>query len=489
MSHGSLGLKKGSILVQVIAFMVIGITIVSGFVNWGASSVRLARQGVVKEQALQIAEAGIDYYRWHLAHDPDDFQDGTGTSGPYIHPFLDKDGVEIGQFALSIDPPPVGSTIVTITSTGTVHALPGIARAVRTRIGKPSYAKYAVLSNSDISIGATIVGPMHSNGMVYLVDGVSQNVMTSSRSRGTSTYWSASPAGSQEWAVFSRAPVNDNNPPTGLATITSMFPVGREISVPSVDFADILVDVAQMKTDAIASGRYYGDSGALGYRIVLNTNDTYTITRVDTFATGGGSCRSRQWWNSCTQVANQTWSINTQSAIAGGTNVPFPANGLIFLEDDVWVEGTINTARLTIVAANIPDVGTRRNIIVNNDLRYTNYDGQDAIGLIAQDNFWVGLISEEDLRIDAAIIAQNGRVSRHGYDDCGTHSEKNNLYMYGMFASNQRYAYGNLDCNSVGNSGYNVARTYEYDDNLLYGPPPSFPLTSENYQIISWEEI
>ena len=51
-------------------------------------------------QAFAIAEAGIEYYRWHLAHAPAGFQDGTGHAGPYVHNYYDKDGNQIGQFTL-----------------------------------------------------------------------------------------------------------------------------------------------------------------------------------------------------------------------------------------------------------------------------------------------------------------------------------------------------------------------------------------------------
>ena len=81
-----------------------------------------------------------------------------------------------------------------------------------------------------------------------------------------------------------------------------------------------------------------------------------------------------------------TWSINT---VSGATtllgNYAFPANGLIFLEDHIWVEGQIDGARLTIVAAKFPiNSATYKNIIVNNNLSYTHFDGTDVIGLIAQ---------------------------------------------------------------------------------------------------------
>jgi hypothetical protein len=265
--------------------------------------------------------------------------------------------------------------------------------------------------------------------------------------------------------------------------------------VPAIDFAGITTDLAQLKASAQADGRYYAASGGLGYHIVLQTNDTFDLYRVDTQATGGGSCNAYQWWTypSCPIVANAKWSISTQTLI--GNDVAFPANGLIFAEDHVWVDGTINSARLSIIAAQLPDpgAGLRKNIIVNNDLRYTNTDGQDVIGLIAQDNFWVGLLSENDLQIDAAIIAQNGRVSRYAYNSSCTSYQRATITFYGMFATNQRYAYGNLGSGCTtpnpGLSGYQTNRVYIYDANLLYGPPPSFPLTTDNYQMISWEEI
>ena len=80
------------------------------------------------------------------------------------------------------------------------------------------------------------------------------------------------------------------------------------------------------------------------------------------------------------------------------------------------MDGQINGGRVTVVAAFLPDNPPfRKNIIVNNDLLYTSYDGSDVIGLIAQGSVHIGMISEDDLRIDAALIAQNGRVGRYYY--------------------------------------------------------------------------
>lgn len=485
-SSAALRTSSGSILIQVIAFVSIGILILSGLVNWALMSISIASRSEHREQALLIAEAGVEYYRWHLAHAPNDFRDGTATSGPYVHEYYNRTGEKIGSYALDITPPLLGSTMVTVRSVGRVDIDPSITRTIEVKFAKPSFAKYAVISNTDLSIGADIYGPMHSNGGVYMVSGTAYNIITSAQI----TFNSTTTGFNTRWGVYDDA---DPNPFTPFATVTARFTAGRDIGVPALDFSGITINLAQLKTDAQSAGNYYAASGALGYHIVLQANDTYDIYRVNTAATGGSSCEARQWWSypSCPSVANAKWSVGTQTLI--GNDVPFPANGIIFAEDHVWVDGIINTARLTIAAATIPDVGTRKNIIVNNNLLYTNYNGEDVIGLIAQDNFLVGVVSAENLRIDAAIIAQNGRVSRYAYRNCGGYSVQTSITFYGMFASNQRYAYGNLGgvCTaSPGSfsSGYNTTRTYIYDPYLLYGPPPSFPLTTDQYQVISWEE-
>jgi hypothetical protein len=57
------------------------------------------------------------------------------------------------------------------------------------------------------------------------------------------------------------------------------------------------------------------------------------------------------------------------------------------------------------------------------------------------------------------------------------------ITLYGMIATNLRYGFAYTD-----GTGY-ADRIIIYDSNLLYSPPPSFPLTSDKYTTISWEEI
>lgn len=489
--------KNAFILAQTVVFAGIAAFILSALVGWAGINIKASRSAVSRERAIQIAEAGIDYYRWHLAHAPQDFQDGTGGPGPYIHDFFDKDEVLIGSFTLNIIAPAVGSTLVTIESTGKVIEDPTIERRIRTRLAIPSLAKYAFVSASDMRFGqgTEIFGPIHSNGGIRF-DGLAHNLITSSRPN----YDDPDHSGAVEFGVHTHvnpppaAGINNNfvpaeAPPTApVPNRPDIFEAGRQFTVPSVDFVGLTTNLADIKAQAQASGKYFAASGALGYRIVLKNDDTFDLYRVTSLVNPPSNC---------TNVLNQagwgSWSVNNSQFLQ---NHAFPANGLVFVEDHVWVEGAINTARLTIASGRFPDnPATRTSAIINNDITYTNYDGQDVIGIIAQNNVNVGMVSDSDLRIDAALVAQNGRVGRYYYRPnsnwpssggqarCSPYHTRNTIELLGMLATNLRYGFAYTD-----GTGY-ITRIINYDANLLYNPPPSFPLTSDQYTTISWEEF
>ena len=110
--------QKGQVLVQVIVFSTIAVFLIGALIGWAGVNIKASRASIEREKAIQLAETGIDYYRWHLAHASTDYQDGTGAPGPYVHNVIDKEGNVVGQYSLSITAPIVGSTKVTIESTG-----------------------------------------------------------------------------------------------------------------------------------------------------------------------------------------------------------------------------------------------------------------------------------------------------------------------------------------------------------------------------------
>ena len=488
--------KSGDILLSVLIFAAIAVTITIGFVNWGAAMLSGIRTLQVKEQALQIAEAGVDYYRWHLAQSPTDYTDGTTTPGPYYHDFYDKNDNRIGAFSLTITPPPNGSTKVIITSVGTTTANPTIVRKIQAILAEPSLAQYAVVANNYMRFGSgTVVnGPVASNRGIHF-DGVANNIVSSALATDTDP-----DTGLTEWGVWTAVGPADPQPPTAIAANahnTDVFLAGRQFPTPAFPFSGLSVNLNNLHTIAnnnvvggactTSTGPCWKASGTNGYYIHLNTNNTYDIYKVTALQSAPSGCttdNTPQWG---------PWSYKTLSSKIGTYSIPI--TGVIFVEDNIWVDGanvgqSINTRVTIAAAASISNMSstTGSNITVNNNLTYAFHDGSSVVGLIAQANINVGLMSSDTLQVDAALVAETGRIGRYYYSsNCsmsGTdYSTRTQLTLNGMIATAFRYGFAYTD-----GTGYST-RDLNYDSNLLYSPPPSFPLASTQYQTVSWKQI
>lgn len=472
------------IIVQTMVFGAVAVVIIGALASWAAIIVRSGRISFNREQAFQSAEAGIDYYRWHLAHASTDYQDGTGSPGPYVHSLEDKDGNTVGQFSLTITPPSPGSSLVQIRSVGLSAVDSSYPRTIVSRVAKPSVAEHAVAGNDAMRFGegTEVFGSIHVNGGIRF-DGLAHNIVSSS----ATTYNDPDHSGSDEIGVHTHVKVppqtglNSGSTETNANSIPSrpdVFEAGRQISQPSIDFSGFSADIGNLKTLAQGATGFYRDAagvGFVGYHIVLKTNDTFDLYKINSWVPLGN----------CSSSDSVSWSVNTQT-LQG--NYAFPTSGVIFLQDHTVIDGQVDGARLTIVAALLPDPGaaTHKNMIINNDLSYTHYDGLDSVGLVGQGDVLVGMVSDDDLKIDGALMAQNGRVGRPSYSNNGsnncTYKNRSTITLYGMIASYSRYGFAYTN-----GTGYSI-RDINYDANLLYAPPPSFPLTSDQYQILSWQE-
>lgn len=473
--------QSGQLALFVLLLGAVAIVILSGFVIWADSQLKTAKRSGDQSIAFRIAEAGIDYYRWHLAHSPADFQDGTGQPGPYSHDYKDKDGNIIGQFILEITPPAQGSSVATIQSTGKISANPDIEKIIKVTMARESLVRFAAVSNTDIYFppGTEVFGPVHSNGGVHF-DGIAHNIVTSART----SYNDPEHSGNEEFGVHTHVTPEDPMPPAAVPNRPDVFMAGRQFPVPAVDFTGLTANIATIKSTAQSGGRYIGpvNGNFFGYHIVLKTDDTFDLYKVKKLVDPPNGCievLGQQNWGS--------WSIEDEDFVQ---NYPFPANGTVFVEDFLWIDGQIDGARLTIAAGLLPENPSKyKDIMVNKDLLYTNYDGTDVIGLIAQGDFTVGWVSEDDLRIDAAIVSQNRRIGRNYYRPaennqprCSPYDVRSVITMYGIIASYDEYGMSYSD-----GTGYQQ-RNIIYDPNLLFNPPPNFPSGSQ-YNQISWEEV
>ena len=413
-----------------------------------------------RELALQIAEAGVNYYQWHLAHFSTDYQDGTGAAGPYVHPYVDTDtGATIGQFSLTITPPATGSTIVLIQSTGWTTANPSVTRTVTARYGIPSLALYSFLSNDIIWIGntETINGKMQSNGGIRF-DGTANAPIMSAKSTYTCDTNQGSPCPHTENGVWGSA----------SATTKSFW----QFPVSAVDFSALTSNLSTLKASAQASGMYLPPSNANGYSLVFNSAGTVSVYKVTSLV----SEPSGYDVNGLAHNENIDYSARTLQY-----TVAIPSNGIIYVEDDVWVEGTVH-GRAMVAAAKLPySPSSAPTIYIPDDIVYTAKNGTDVLGLLAQDDVVVTYNAPTSLEVDAAMIAQNGSAQFFDYNGM----VKSDITVYGSIMTFGQWTWSWVNGSGSIVSGYTTTSD-TYDNNLLYGPPPGFPLSSSGYQQLSW---
>jgi len=483
--------RRGSALAYALIMMAVVSIILVSILQYISSQLKFSLYRGDKEQAFQVAESGMYFYRWYLAHSVSgktaqqikDFWTGGnpyGVGTPYEAEFFDPEGGAIGKYQIQVQPPDVDSTIVMVKSTGWTYKEPNAKRVVQARFRRPSWSEYAVAANDVMRFGAGTqgYGKIHSNNGIRF-DGMAYNIVSSSMDE----YDDPDHSGGNEFGVHTHISPVDPLPPSAIPQRTDVFQAGRQFPMPTIDFNGVISDLNNMKTESrkpngtllnscTSTGCYFNETGG-GRRIIFKNNGTFDMCTVNAYNSVSYSISKYK------KVSNPNQTCNDCSGQCL-VNYSIPNKGVIFVEDNIWVEGTINNARVTVVAANLLG-GTKANVYIgNNSLLYTNFDGKDIIGLIAQKNISVIRDSQNNLTIDAALLAQSGRVGRdyyrsHFYD-------KNSITVNGSIATNLRYGFAYTD-----GTGYDT-RILNFDNNLLYFPPPYFP-TGTEYSIDLWDEL
>jgi len=426
-------------------------------------------------KALALAEEGLEYYRWHLSHFPTDLQNGTGAAGPYVITEPDPEGGDAGTVSLAIG----GSqscgqiTSVNIAATGVPADGSGASKTISARYAQPSVANYSYILNDSVWAGSDriINGPYHSNGGIRM-DGTTNAPVTSSLS---------------SWLCTSDFGCSPNSSKAGV------FGSGANSSLwsypsPQVDFAGIAADFTSLKTKAqnnngIVLLRYSsGSSGNStyyrGYHLIFNSNGTVTIKKVSATAS-----LTVQPVNASDPTTDHT-VITSESAYQTKT-IPSSC-GLIFVEDNAWIEGVI-PSKVTVVVANVTNTGVAPNAMLPDNITYSGTNA--GLTLIAENDVLVTGDSPNNLTLNGIFIAQNGAFGRNYYgSSCnGTYEPRGTLTIHGTTVSNKRTGTKWVNgCNS-GDAGYQT-RIDAYDRTLASDPPPFTPITSSDFQFSDWRE-
>lgn len=485
--------QKGGMLIYLIisisVFSVLMIPLLDNIIL----RIKFLRSSIEREQALQIAEAGVNYYQWRLAHFPTDYQDGTGGPGPYVHDYIDADTQEkLGEYSLIITPPPIGSSVVEIKSTGWTTKNPNIKRTVTVKFGKPSLAKYAMLS--------------HWHLWIYPSDFISGRFMTNSGVRFEGEGNAPIESAKETYICKKSDGCTPDQEKPGIWAPPELMPSQATLNfwqfpVPDVDFSSLTSTLSEMRQAATSGGVYLPPSNKEGYLLNFNNDGTVTIYRVNKRVKElmGSSWVYDEWKTESKSTSYDKVDFSTRSILSGYDRYPLPStNGIIFSEDNVWVQGIVK-GRITVAVAKLGETNLANmpSIYIADNIVYNSKDGSDVLGLVSQKDIIYSLWSPTNLEVNAAQVAQNGAVKALYHSSnrsCSAGQScpsaypyiKNSVKTYGSIMSYDAWVWSwSNAAGSIYYGGYMNTQN-DYDYNLLYAPPPYFPLSTSDYQQISW---
>jgi hypothetical protein len=466
-------------MVVVLIFSGIFLTILTSFVVFVVTQSRLIDQKIAFEQSGQIAEAGLDYMKWYLAHYP------NATTTALSRSYSDPETGVIGQYNISVASTTFCGAVasLTITSVGFTDDFPNVRRTISARYARPNVAEYSFILNDNVWAGPDriINGPYHSNGGIRMDARHNSSVTSAQNTWNCTSSFGCSPAGNRA-GVFTTS---------GNATPALFdYPQG------TISFTDLTVDLGAMEQRALTGGGIFlpkAPSGDDGYRITLNSNNTVTIERVQTTHTYWGNTTENNW-----QLEDN--AINT---IRNGTDIRTinPTCPLIVAQDRIWLRGVVNGK--VAVAASHATSTFNPSIIIQDNITYTSATSSGLLA-IAERDVLLGVDVPTDLTINGIFIAQTGRYGRNFY--CGVVSSncassqlmpnsnpnlrqfvtRNSETHNGTIVSNGRVG-TQWTSGGVTTSGF-LNRYTSYDRNLIDNPPPFIPTVSDVYQYSDWRD-
>ena len=470
--------NKGIIVTYVLVFGAIFLMILSGLMGYILLQLRQSEQKLAWNQSLDIAEAGIDYYRWCLNNEIED-----NCIGEFD--FKNNDGVTMGKFLIeSVATVTCGKTTQRrVVSTGWTFDYPEMQRKIQVSYGQESVAKYSYILNSNVWIGDDhdINGPYHSNGGIRM-DGANQSLITSAATLNNAGEWiCTSSFGCSPCPTGDGCRVSGGNCicPSVFTTTSNPTTSLFDFPVPPFDFNAITMDLAEIKDKAQNGGGLYFPvstvlkSGSKGYHLkFLNTGKVQVWTIMGLQQTNGYS--EEEDWH------YDRFTINNE-LLYGTYTIPSNCS-VIYVEDNLWVDGVVK-GKVVVASANLVTAGVDTSVVLPGNITYAASSETDGLAIIAEKNVLIGPQSPSDMEIHSIIVAQKGRFGRNHY----VGNFRNSLKIYGSVISNGRVG-TQWTSGGVIVSGYSQRETY-FDQNQVYNPPPFVAGMSDEFEIVSWQEI
>lgn len=475
----------------VLAFMGIFLFLLGTITSYVLTQGKYGRALYAREQALNIAESGLEYYRWFLAHNPSIMDAGVGLVSPYTHIVNDPESGRIGESTITASANLACGKVqwVDLSSRGQSDMTNLFPRTLQARYMRPSVAEYSTLLNANVWAGAdrVISGPYFSNGGIRM-DGQHNSLVSSAVAT-----WSCD-------SSFGCSPTQTKNGVWGAGSSPALW----QFPTASFNFAGIATDFSTIRSYAQSSGilltstRAYvdgvqqgnnfgavGGSDQRGFHIILRPDDTIDVYRI--VSTGAAQARRI---NNLGAWVSDYHTVNNEQYL--GRYAIQPDCPVIYSDAKVWLEGVVG-GKVTLVSADtgsfVPD------IILQNNITYESASGSSGLTAIAEGSVIIPLVAPDEMTVRGIFVAQTGYFGRNYYQAGGSRGvpaqynayiTRTKLTTIGTVVSNGRIG-TRWSCGGTYCSGY-AQREDTYDRLLAFSPPPFTPASSVDYKLVLWGE-
>jgi hypothetical protein len=255
----------------------------------------------------------------------------------------------------------------------------------------------------------------------------------------------------------------------------------------------------------LAQGTVSNEGRGFSY---TGASPTSVMIPLDSVTVSGGYVRMR-WYNFDSTKTNL---LGARIRVDSVAQAQF--NGVIYANADVLVRGNLRGLSLTIA-------GTDDIIAVGNIQCLGNEtivpDNRVTLGLISQDKFFIWGKTPTRTTVEAVIVAENDAISAKGgfetstsnWEALGTTTSHPGIDSLGNASSNalarnwQLRMVGGIITEGGGSAGpwTNISapgvitRVYDFDNDMLYSPPPKFLLVRAQssglslWEVADWAEV
>jgi hypothetical protein len=463
--------EDGIAMLTVLGITILLTVLAVAFLDVMKGEAARSRVQVTRETAYQAAEAGVDeyiskliddrLYYVHFVHPAEStrqsvssarlvspgqtWQQGDGNSWTYPR---GKDAwfgaAKLGnsfEYNLEVVPPTASQPLITILSTARPVGDTDVRhwRELEVQVRPSSVSDFQMVADADISYGAGAT----TYGKIYAgIDG--SGVKHSVTHNGTAygdIYAEKSVLGSP--TMMNGASKYDQ---TNIRTV---------IKSP-INFNSFLASLVDIRSAGGAGGIVQDNPSVDVWWLTFQSNGQVTV-------------------QSCTKVSGKPIG-DAKPTCSAGVPYPIPANGAIYVGQPVIVSGVVN-GRVT--------VGGASDIYIGGNLSYAQ-DGDDVLGLVASHSVIVAQWVPTTLTWRAATIAQSGSWRSYGFDPQTGSNEPDyvgNFRLTAMTFTGSTATYGG------GSMSLFNSRVYQYDQTLVYLPPPWFPTVQDAYTVVLAREV